>query len=162
MGEVDIPVDFRPDFIPDIANEISKSRADKFKSVIIDDNDFYNKTSFQSDAMRRVQEQAFLAADHSFPVLINGELGTEKTVIAKLIHENDTSRTGKFIPLCAEGHSFEIEQKLFGERRSLVQTGPLYEGDQISFFGKRWAGLFTRGYRLPQFFRSVFTFRENL
>ena len=81
VGEVDIPFDLRADFIPDIANEISKSRADKFKSVIIDDNDFYNKTSFQSDAMRRVQEQAFLAADHSFPVLINGELGTEKQLL---------------------------------------------------------------------------------
>jgi two-component system, NtrC family, response regulator AtoC len=69
----------------------------------------------KSKAMQLVVNQAKIAASHSVPVLITGETGTGKEVLANFIH-NSSSRSGKpFIAInCAAIQSTMLESELFG------------------------------------------------
>lgn len=141
---VEIPFDISAELLPNITKqELSKLRDPSIQSVIIEDNEFYKKTVFQSDAMRRVNEQAVLAADHSFPVLLTGEIGTEKSVIAKLIHSNDHNRNkGPFIRFfCGStASSYDTERVLFGEQGSARYRKMMEEENGQCFFDKAAGG----------------------
>lgn len=71
----------------------------------------------RSEAMRRVLELAERAARADTPVLLTGESGTGKSVVARFIHES-SGRTGEFVELnCASLPANLVESELFGVKR---------------------------------------------
>ena len=71
-----------------------------------------------SDASRRVVAQVARVAPTSMPVLLTGETGTGKEVIARLLHEWSPRRAKRFVPVnCAAIPNELMEAELFGYAR---------------------------------------------
>ena len=68
-----------------------------------------------SEAMRRVQKQIGLAADSFSTVLILGETGTGKELVARALHVHSARKDGPFIAVnCAAIPEDLLESELFG------------------------------------------------
>ncbi|MHB1418770.1 MAG: sigma-54-dependent transcriptional regulator [Bacillota bacterium] len=99
------------------------------------------KTAFQlaglgqvglfSEAMRRMAEQASkYHVERSIPVLIEGETGTGKEVIAKIIHFGNMDEIGPFVDInCAALTGSLFESELFGYEGGSF-TGGLAKGQK--------------------------------
>jgi len=69
-----------------------------------------------SRAIRRIEDVAKLASEHDQPVLILGETGTGKGVVARYIH--DRSGRGAFVALnCSSMRGELLDSELFGHAR---------------------------------------------
>lgn len=93
-----------------------------------------------SQAMHELLGQAEFAADHALPLLISGETGVGKGVLARAIHEA-SSRRGPFIRFQPSLSSSEIvSSELFGHERGAftgaiaTRVGLLEEADQGTLF----------------------------
>jgi two-component system, NtrC family, response regulator AtoC len=74
-------------------------------------------------AMRQVRFQAELLANIDVPVLILGENGTGKEVVARLIHKRSLRSHRGFMKVnCAALTGELLESELFGDQRSSVRT----------------------------------------
>jgi len=72
----------------------------------------------EAPAFRRAVETAALLAPHRVPVLIQGETGTGKGVMARLIHALSDRSDGPMVPVnCAALPEKLVESTLFGHRR---------------------------------------------
>jgi DNA-binding NtrC family response regulator len=72
----------------------------------------------QSQAMARVEEIIAAAADYDCSVLISGESGSGKEVVARQIHTNSPRRERPFVAInCAAIPEHLIESELFGYRK---------------------------------------------
>jgi len=72
----------------------------------------------QSEAFRSVERLVSLMADVDAPVLIEGETGTGKELVARAIHYSSARASGPFVPVNCGGMPDElIENELFGHRR---------------------------------------------
>jgi DNA-binding NtrC family response regulator len=72
----------------------------------------------KSRAVMRLEEMAAAAVDSDVPVLILGETGTGKGVLARWIHENSARKSEPFVDLNCAGLSRELaESELFGHQR---------------------------------------------
>lgn len=73
--------------------------------------------------MQRLRERVKAAARISGSVLVTGETGTGKELVAKLIHEHSDRSAGKFVPVdCGALPDELIESELFGHRRGAFTT----------------------------------------
>jgi DNA-binding NtrC family response regulator/tetratricopeptide (TPR) repeat protein len=73
---------------------------------------------FESDAMRDVLTVARRIADTSVPILITGETGTGKEVLARLIHAYSSRAKAVFVPFnCTSLSRDMMESQLFGHRK---------------------------------------------
>lgn len=71
-----------------------------------------------SQAMQAVFKQIALVAPRETPVLVTGESGTGKDLVAKAIHKHSRRAAGPFIPVClAALNPSVIESELFGHVR---------------------------------------------
>lgn len=71
-----------------------------------------------SEKMECCIEQAKLFSQSSRPILICGEMGTERTMLAQCIHSNSLFRSGAFVPISCSGQTDEQQQEtLFGTGR---------------------------------------------
>lgn len=71
-----------------------------------------------SRAIRRLEEMAAAAIASDVPVLILGETGTGKGVLARWIHENSARKSEPFVDLNCAGLSRDLaESELFGHQR---------------------------------------------
>src|SRR5437868_14795167 len=71
-----------------------------------------------NDAMARCLQLASLAAKSEVPVVLLGETGTGKTLLAHAIHNSSTRADGAFISFNASAMSDTLlESQLFGHER---------------------------------------------
>lgn len=69
----------------------------------------------ESGVMKKVLEQALRVASSRATVMLTGETGTGKELIAEFIHKNSPRKNAKFVPVhCAAIPSNLIESELFG------------------------------------------------
>jgi DNA-binding NtrC family response regulator len=79
----------------------------------------------QSPAMRPVTELVARAAASDAPVLVTGERGVGKALVARTIHQKSARSSRRFVPFdCGAFDAATIEAELFGFVRG-VFTGPL-------------------------------------
>ncbi|MCW7754299.1 sigma-54 dependent transcriptional regulator [Desulfobotulus sp. H1] len=75
----------------------------------------------QSQAMRQILDQTERIADTSVNVLITGETGTGKELIAKALHYNSTRKTRPFIAInCSAIPESLFESELFGIEKGIA------------------------------------------
>src|SRR5262249_9019337 len=68
-----------------------------------------------SDAIKALEEEARRVADSDLPVLIGGETGTGKGVLARWLHSNSSRAEDCFVDLNCGGFGRELlESELFG------------------------------------------------
>ncbi len=78
----------------------------------------YPKLVGQSEAISRIREIIAQTADSDARVLITGENGTGKELVAREIHERSTRRDGPFVAVnCAAIPDTLIESELFGHEK---------------------------------------------
>ena len=71
-----------------------------------------------SEGMRRVQKAIGLSADSDATVLVTGETGTGKEVVARALHVHSRRRSASFVPVnCAAIPADLLESELFGHVR---------------------------------------------
>ncbi len=69
----------------------------------------------QDARLRQILERARSVFAHDIPVLINGETGTGKEVVARMLHDNGPRASGPFIAInCSSIPATLIESELFG------------------------------------------------
>jgi len=81
----------------------------------------------QSDAIEHVRQAVIKAAASPFPVLIEGESGSGKELVARAVHSSSIRRTRRFCALnCAAIADDLVETELFGHARGAF-TGAVAE-----------------------------------
>ncbi len=81
----------------------------------------------ESDAMCRLREQISAVAVHACTVLIQGETGTGKELVARHIHHQSDRATGPFVPVdCSTLPETLFESQMFGHVRGAF-TGADFE-----------------------------------
>jgi len=84
------------------------------RSLVPDGDD----TIFRSPRMVELLRIAMRLATTNLPILITGETGTGKEVIARLIHQHSQLKRGPFVPFnCSAMPRDLVESQLFGHRR---------------------------------------------
>jgi DNA-binding NtrC family response regulator len=77
--------------------------------------EIYGDRSFRSPAMVRLVKKAERAAQRSFPILIQGDLGTGQELLAQAIHQSSPRKNTAFVTLdCSLAPPDQIEAQLFG------------------------------------------------
>jgi Nif-specific regulatory protein len=78
----------------------------------------FNHVIGRSDVMRAVYDRIARVADTDASVLLRGETGTGKTLLARTLHENSARQGGPFVTLdCTTLPSQLVESELFGHER---------------------------------------------
>lgn len=113
--------------------EPDSERKKKFAPVMAGFSDIIQK----SEKMQECVRQAKLFAYSEQPVVLRGEPGTERRIIAESIHNSSMRRTGPFLDIPCEGLSEQEQWNLiFGEKGAAVQahggTLLLQDADQLS------------------------------
>jgi DNA-binding NtrC family response regulator len=94
-----------------------RDRVDALRNLVSTRYGFDDVIS-QSPRMRSVFDRALAASRSETPVLITGETGTGKELIARAIHANSRRSKHPFVPLnCAALPRDLVESELFGHRR---------------------------------------------
>jgi DNA-binding NtrC family response regulator len=71
-----------------------------------------------STCMAKVMEVARLSAESDYPVLITGETGTGKGVLASWVHENSPRKSGAFVEVnCSSLQGDLLKSELFGHAK---------------------------------------------
>lgn len=103
------------------ARNQQKQRANSARRERVSLNPFLG----ESTAVKRLQEAAIKVANSQSPVLIQGETGTGKGVLATWIHENGARAEEPFVDLNCAGLTREfLESELFGHEKGAF-TGAL-------------------------------------
>ncbi len=85
----------------------------------------------RSSSMQRVLQQAWLAACNDFPVILQGETGTGKEVLARAIHYLSQRKNDPFVEINCGALSNELaESELFGHIRGAF-TGALRDREGL-------------------------------
>lgn len=129
--KVELPFDISLDFYPDLKNILPLGRKLLTAEELSLDPDF-QEILFKSDVMTGLFNHALTAAGFDIPVLIEGETGTGKEVLANLIHKKSNRREKPFIALnCGAIAKDIVESELFGYVKGAF-TGANY--DRKGFF----------------------------
>src|SRR2546426_8470980 len=119
--------------VPAIKNDASFAIEDVTPAKIALDSDELYGSGFprivgNSDALRRVLDMVRVVAPTDATVLINGETGTGKELIAEAIHKYSDRSNGPFVKVnCAAIPAGLLESELFGHERG-AYTGAVARG----------------------------------
>jgi transcriptional regulator with PAS, ATPase and Fis domain len=94
----------------------------------------------QSDGMRRIMAQVGKVADTSVSVLLTGETGTGKEVVAKELHNQSSRNAHRFVSLnCSAIPESLVESELFGIEKGVAsgvsqRIGKIEQADKGTLF----------------------------
>lgn len=117
-----------------LSNTLQHREVLKLKDLLTDDNRFLHRELFHSSGdeviggnfgLKGVMDMVHQVAGHDSPVLLLGETGTGKDVIANVIHYSSTRNEGPFITVnCGAIPDSLIDSELFGHEKGAF-TGAL-------------------------------------
>jgi len=121
-----------------------RERVESLRQLVTDTYGF-DRIISQSGSMRPVLDRARAATRSDTPVLILGETGTGKELLARAVHGNSRRSARPFVPInCAALPTDLIESELFGHRRGA-----------FSGAHRDYAGLFSAAHRGTLFLDEV-------
>jgi len=101
-----------------VKNALTQRRLEEENRELRDRIETRNVMIGESEAIRRLQSEIRLAAPTNGRVLIQGENGTGKELVARLVHHHSLRRDGPFVEVnCAAIPDEIIESELFGHVR---------------------------------------------
>lgn len=112
-----VPFDISAEFIPDLLRKPDKE-LERLSAGLSGEASEFEDIIHQSPEMRRVIAMARRVAPRSIPVLIEGETGTGKELLARAIHRSSPRRHGPLVPVnCGAIAPELIESELFGHEK---------------------------------------------
>jgi transcriptional regulator with PAS, ATPase and Fis domain len=117
VKDASIPFDISAEFIPDLLRK-PDARLEKLTAGLLPDAPEFENIIHRCNAMKRVVAKARLIAPRSVPVLIEGDSGTGKELLARAIHKAGPRRDKPFLAVnCGAIPSELIESELFGHEK---------------------------------------------
>lgn len=117
-----------------------KNENRRLKELVSDHLEFGNMIG-KSTAMQNLYNQARQAASSNATIMINGETGTGKEMLAKAIHYNSNRKDKPFLTInCAAIPANLLESQLFGHKKGTFtgaisdRTGMIELADEGTFF----------------------------
>jgi transcriptional regulator with PAS, ATPase and Fis domain len=126
-----VPFDLSAEFIPDLLRKPDE-KLEKLTAGLLPEAPEFENIIHRSNTMKRVVAKARLIAPRSVPVLIEGDSGTGKELLARAIHKSSPRREKSFVAVnCGAIPSELIESELFGHEKGAF-TGA--EKQRIGYF----------------------------
>ncbi len=115
---VQVPFDLSAEYIPDLYKR-SDEKIKRLGTGHIETTPAFESIVHNSDIMKRVIAKAQKVAPRSVPVLIEGDSGTGKELLARAIHNASLRRDRPFVAVNCGAISTElIESEFFGHEKS--------------------------------------------
>ena len=112
-----VPFDLSAEFIPDLLRR-SDQRLEKLTGGLLPEAPEFESIIHRSQDMKRIIAKARLVAPRSVPVLIQGDSGTGKEMLARAIHKAGPRKDSPFVAVnCGAIPSELIESELFGHEK---------------------------------------------
>jgi transcriptional regulator with PAS, ATPase and Fis domain len=112
-----VPFDLSAEFVPDLLRKPDQ-RLEKLTAGLAPEAPEFESIVHRSHTMKRVVAKARLVAPRSVPVLIEGDSGTGKELLARAIHNAGPRKDKPFIAVnCGAIPSELIESELFGHEK---------------------------------------------
>ncbi len=126
-----VPFDLSAEFIPDLLRKPDE-RLEKLTAGLLPEAPEFENIIHRSNIMKRIVAKARLIAPRSVPVLIEGDSGTGKELLARAIHNASIRKEKPFVAVnCGAIPSELIESELFGHEKGAF-TGA--EKQRIGYF----------------------------
>jgi transcriptional regulator with PAS, ATPase and Fis domain len=112
-----VPFDLSAEFIPDLLRKPDE-KLEKLTAGLLSEAPEFESIIHRSNVMKRVIAKARLIAPRSVPVLIEGDSGTGKELLARAIHKASPRNENSFVAVnCGAIPSELIESELFGHEK---------------------------------------------
>jgi transcriptional regulator with PAS, ATPase and Fis domain len=132
-----VPFDISAEFIPDLLRK-QDERLEKLTAGLSPEAPEFDNIIHRSNIMERVIAKARLITPRSVPVLIEGDSGTGKELLARAIHKASPRKGKSFVAVnCGAIPSELIESEFFGHEKGAF-TGA--EKQRIGYFEAANAG----------------------
>jgi transcriptional regulator with PAS, ATPase and Fis domain len=126
-----VPFDLSAEFIPDLLRKPDE-KLEKLTAGLLPEAPEFENIIHRSSTMKRIVAKARLIAPRSVPVLIEGDSGTGKELLARAIHKASPRKEKPFVAVnCGAIPSELIESELFGHEKGAF-TGA--EKHRIGYF----------------------------
>jgi DNA-binding NtrC family response regulator len=126
-----VPFDLSAEFIPDLLRKPDE-KLEKLTAGLLPEAPEFKSITHRSNIMKRIVAKARLIAPRSVPVLIEGDSGTGKELLARAIHNASIRVEKSFVAVnCGAIPSELIESELFGHEKGAF-TGA--EKQRIGYF----------------------------
>lgn len=114
---VSVPFDISADYIPDLLRKPDEELI-RLNLGLAPEAPEFDDIVHRCTAMKRLIARARRVAPRNVPVLILGDSGTGKELLARAIHRSSTQREGPFIAVnCGAIPSTLVESELFGHEK---------------------------------------------
>jgi two-component system response regulator AtoC len=91
----------------------------------------------QSELIQKIKEKIKTYAESDYPVLIHGETGVGKEVVARLIHQNSPRGKSKFVAVnCSSFSESLLESELFGHEKGAFTGADRKRVGRFEFAGE--------------------------
>ncbi len=112
-----IPFDLSAEFLPDLLRKPDE-RLEKLTAGLPPEAPEFESIIHRSTSMKRILAKARLVAPRSVPVLLEGDSGTGKELLARAIHKSSPRKESPFVAVnCGAIPSELLEAELFGHEK---------------------------------------------